>query len=70
MNPRRCFKCQGLGHIAADCPNCRVITLAEWDAVEEEVAEEEKEESVEATEEEEEEVIAEADEGEMLVLST
>jgi len=68
MNPRRCFKCQGLGHIATDCPNRWVITLAEWDAVKEEVAEEEKEESVEATEEEEEEIIAEADEGEMLVL--
>jgi len=70
MNPRRCFKYQGLGHIAADCPNRRVITLAEWDAMKEEVAEEEKEESVEATEEKKEEVIAEADEGEMLVLST
>jgi len=45
-----------------------VITLAEWDAVKEEVAEEEKEESVEATEEEEEVIIAEVDEGEMLVL--
>ena len=64
---RRYFKCQGLGHIAADCPNRRVITLAEWDAVKEKVTEEEKEESVEATEEEE-EIIAEADEGEMLVL--
>jgi len=68
MNPRRCFKCQGLGHVATDCPNRRVITLAEWDAVKEEVAEEEKEESIEILEEEEEEIIAEADEGEMLVL--
>jgi len=68
MNLRRCFKCQGLGHIAAYCPNHRVISLAQWDAVKEEMAEEEKEESIEALEEEEEEVIAEADEGEMLVL--
>jgi len=45
-----------------------VITLAEWDAVKEEVAEEEIEESDETLKEEEEEVIAEADEGEMLVL--
>ena len=45
-----------------------MITLAEWDAVKEEVVEEEKEESIEIPEEEEEEVIAEADEGEMLVL--
>jgi len=68
MNPRRCFKCQGLGHIATDCPNRTVITLAEWDAVKEEVAEEEKEETIEANEEEEEEIIAKADESEMLVL--
>ena len=62
MNPRRCFKCQALNHIADDCPNRRVITLAEWDAVKEDVAEEEKEEDVESQEEE---VITEADEGEM-----
>jgi len=68
MNPRWCFKSEGLGHIAADCPNCRVITSAEWDAMKEEVAEEEQEEFVEATEEEEEEIIAKADEGKMLVL--
>jgi len=68
MNPRRCLKCQGLGHIAVVCPNRTVITLAEWDAVKEEVAEEEKEESVEATEEGEEQIIAKADEGKMLVL--
>jgi len=52
----------------ADYPTRRVITLAEWDAVQEEVVEEEKEESIEANEEEEEEIIAEADEVEMLVL--
>jgi len=33
-----------------------VITLIEWDAVKEEVAKEEKEESIEATEEEGEEI--------------
>jgi len=68
MNPRRCSKCQELGHIAADCPIHRVITLAEWDAVKEEVAEKEKEEFIGASEEEKEEITAEADEGEMLVL--
>ena len=66
-NPRR-FKCQGLGHIAADCPNRKVITLAEWDAAREEVVEDEPEEPVETPETEEEEEIAEADEGELLVL--
>jgi len=69
MNPRRCFKCQRLGHIAASCPTWGVITLVEWDAVKEEVVEEENEEDVESPEEEEEEeVITEVDEGEMLVL--
>ena len=49
-------------------PKSERITLAEWDAVKEDVVEEETEESVETPEEEEEEVIAKADEGEMLVL--
>ena len=29
---RRCFRCQGLGHIASECPNKRIITLAEFQA--------------------------------------
>jgi len=66
MNPRRCFKCEGLGHVVADCLNWKLITLAEWEAVKDELAEEEKEEDVGSHEEEE--VIAEADDGEMLVL--
>ena len=28
MSTRRCFKRQGLGHIASECPNRKVITLA------------------------------------------
>jgi len=43
MSNRRCFKCQGPGYVASDCPNCKVITLAEWSAVKEEFEEEDKE---------------------------
>lgn len=28
---KRCFKCQGLGHFAADCPNRQIVTLLEED---------------------------------------
>jgi len=37
LNPfekRRCFKCQGFGHIASDCPNRKVITLVEYQDLE------------------------------------
>ena len=43
MSNRRCFKCQGLRHIASDSPNRKVITLAEWTAVKENFEEEENE---------------------------
>jgi len=69
MSNRRCFKCQGLGHIASECPNRKVITLAEWAAVKEDFEEEEKAcESEPKFEETQDEVIEEADEGELLVL--
>jgi len=47
MSNRRCFKWQGLGHIALNCPNRKVITLAEWVAVKEVFEEEEKEDDFE-----------------------
>jgi len=66
MSNRRCFKCQGLGHIASDCPNHKVITLAKCSAVKEEFEEEEKEDDFEdELEETQEEVVEEADEREM-----
>ena len=43
MSNRRCFKCQGFGHIASDYPNPKVITLSKWPAVKEVFEEEEKE---------------------------
>jgi len=42
MSNRRCFKRQGLGHIASECPNRKVITLTEWAAVKEDFEDEEK----------------------------
>ncbi|GJX19894.1 RNA-directed DNA polymerase [Tanacetum coccineum] len=30
-NSKRCYKCQGLGHFAADCPNRQIVTLLEED---------------------------------------
>ena len=42
----------GLGHIATDCPNRKVITLAEWEAVKEEEKDVESQEELEGDEEE------------------
>ena len=33
---RQCFKCQGFGHIASECPNRRVVALVEEDEAKEE----------------------------------
>ncbi|KAK0596705.1 hypothetical protein LWI29_018263 [Acer saccharum] len=32
---RRCFKCQGFGHIASECPNRRIVSLVEEENEEE-----------------------------------
>ena len=53
MSNRRCFKCQGLGHITSDCLNRRIITLVEWDAIREEDKEEEWKENEEEEQEDE-----------------
>jgi len=69
MSNRRCFKCQGLRHIASDYPNRKVITLAEWTAVKENFEEEEKAcESELELKETQDKVVEEANEGELLVL--
>ena len=52
MSAKRCFKCQGLGHIAADCLKQKVITLAEWEVVKEEEKEVEPKEDLKEKEEE------------------
>jgi len=66
LTPRRCFKCQGLGHIASECPNRRIISLVEWEANKEEVEKEDR--MLCLREEDREEVVVVADEGEMLLL--
>ena len=69
MSNRRCFKCQGLGHIASECPNRKVITLAEWTVVKEDFEEGENDvKSEQELEETQEGVVEEANEGELLVL--
>ena len=66
---RRCLKCQGLGHLATDFPNNKVITLEERKAVrEEENQEEKKMQLVEEPKEELEEIEEKANEGEILAL--
>jgi len=52
VSAKRCFKCQGLGHIAADCLKQKVITLAEWEVVKEEEKEVEPKEDLKEKEEE------------------
>jgi len=52
MSARRCFKCQGLGHIAFDCPNRKVITLPEWETMKEEEKKDVEEDNMEEEEEE------------------
>jgi len=65
---RRCYKCQAFGHIALHCPNRKVITLLEYQALEEtELREERSDKEVHLTEFEE-ECVEETDEGKLLVL--
>jgi len=66
---KRCLKCRGLGHLAIDCPNIKVITLEERKAErEEENQEEKKMQLVEEPKENQEEDEKRADEGEKPLL--
>ncbi|KAK0581448.1 hypothetical protein LWI29_013940 [Acer saccharum] len=65
LNPnstRKCFKCQGFGHIASDCPNQNIVTIIEEGPIQFD------EDPNEDLEEEGGEVIVYADEGESLVI--
>ncbi|GKV29618.1 hypothetical protein SLEP1_g38525 [Rubroshorea leprosula] len=67
-NTRKCFKCQGFGHIASDCPNRRVVTLigGEIHEASEDEAEKEQNDEIESPQLEEE--LIPADHGESLVV--
>ncbi|XP_048493901.2 uncharacterized protein LOC125494388 [Beta vulgaris subsp. vulgaris] len=64
--PRRCYRCQGLGHIASECPNKKIVSLAEYEALEVECEEQREEE--ESGEEYEAGRVIGPDEGECLVV--
>ncbi|GKV27369.1 hypothetical protein SLEP1_g36544 [Rubroshorea leprosula] len=66
-NTRKCFKCQGFGHIGLDCPNRRIITIIGGEIHEVLDGEAKKEISDEIKPQLEEELIA-ADHGESLVV--
>ena len=61
-NTPRCFKCQDYGHTSADCTNRRVITLTDWEGMENE---EETDETM-REEQQQEEIVVYAVEGDML----
>ncbi|XP_061364670.1 uncharacterized protein LOC133308096 [Gastrolobium bilobum] len=63
---KRCFKCQGIGHFAADCPNKQIVTFAEAPIFDEEPIYDNVDEQEEA--ESEEVGIVYADTGESLVV--
>lgn len=67
LDARRCFRCQGFGHLIADCPNKKVVTFVECENFDDDV---EEEEEVEGSHEEEvnDEHVISPDEGEVLVV--
>ena len=65
---RRCFRCQGLGHIASECPNKRIVTLAEFQASFKGLDGENEEQEEHGSKESLEEVEEGPDEGELLVI--
>jgi len=65
---KRCYKCQGFGHIASDCPNRKVITLVEYQELQEAELKEEGSNKEVHLMEIKEECVVEVDEGESLVL--
>ncbi|GKV27101.1 hypothetical protein SLEP1_g36308 [Rubroshorea leprosula] len=67
-NTRKCFKCQGFGHIASDCPNRRVVTIIGGEIHEALEDEAKKEQNDETESPQLEEELIPADHGESLVV--
>ncbi|XP_070034692.1 uncharacterized protein [Nicotiana tomentosiformis] len=63
---RRCFKCQGFGHVQDDCPNRKAVMLVD----EEDNSNHEDNPPIEEVNEEDEDVYVEPDEGDMLVFQS
>ncbi|XP_048135655.1 uncharacterized protein LOC125315249 [Rhodamnia argentea] len=64
---KRCFKCRGLGHFAADCPNARIVTLVDNPTVDEDPVYDEADEGQEDVDLDRDDIIY-ADSGESLVV--
>ncbi|XP_070032761.1 uncharacterized protein [Nicotiana tomentosiformis] len=64
MTRRRCFKCQGFGHVQAVCPNRQAVMLVD----EEDNSNHEDNQPTEEVNEEDEDAYVEPDEGDMLVI--
>ena len=71
LNPyeeRSCYKCQGFGHIALDCPSGMVITLVEYQELEEARLKEEGSDKQVHLIEIEDKYVVRADKGELLMI--
>ncbi|KAI6700076.1 hypothetical protein NL676_014400 [Syzygium grande] len=67
-NTRKCFKCHGYGHLQANCPNRRVMTLQEIEKIDLELQEASDEHDQNDSRQESENIAEKADDGKLLVI--